>query len=357
MLIAPDALWVLLGALALDAVIGDPDSLWRRLPHPVVWLGRIVAFGDRRLNRETWRGAWRRAAGTVWLAVLLAAGAGAGWLVETALRALPFGPAWIALAASVLIAQRSLHHHVARVGGASTPEAARAAVSMIVGRDTSRLDEAGIARAAIESTAENFSDGVVAPAFWFALAGLPGLVAYKAVNTADSMIGHLSERHRDFGWASARLDDLLNLVPARLSAVLIALAAPLAGGSVRCALAAAWRDAGTHRSPNAGWPEAAMAAALGLALGGPRIYPAGPVDAPFLFAEGGRDARLGDIGRGLRVFIGACALGAALVAALALTAVNFLERDDVSQNRHHALSFCWSMIFSNNRMPLIGTML
>ena len=161
--------------------------------------------------------------------------------------------------------------------------------------------------------------GVVAPAFWFALGGLSGLVAYKAVNTADSMIGHRSERHRDFGWASARLDDLLNLVPARLSALLIALAAPAAGGAIGEALKVARRDAGTHRSPNAGWPEAAMAAALGLALGGPRIYAAGPVEAPFLHPEGRRDVGTADIARGLRVMTAATLLHAAMGAALALS--------------------------------------
>ncbi|TDR94566.1 adenosylcobinamide-phosphate synthase CbiB [Enterovirga rhinocerotis] len=317
MLSAPDALWVLLGALIADAVIGDPDPVWRRLPHPVVWLGRLVALGDTKLNRENWSRSRRKAAGIAWLTLLLGTAIGAGWLIETALRALPFGPVWVALAASLLIAQRSLYDHVARVRDAPGLEAARQAVSMIVGRETSRLDEAGISRAAIESAAENFSDGIVAPAFWFAIGGLPGLVAYKAVNTADSMIGHLSQRHRDFGWASARLDDLLNLVPARLSALLIAFAAPLAGGSVGRSLRTAWRDAGTHRSPNAGWPEAAMASALGLALSGPRLYAAGPVEAPFLCPEGRRDARLADIGRGLRVMAGACLLQGIAIAALA----------------------------------------
>lgn len=308
MLIAPDALWILLGALVLDALIGDPDWLWRRLPHPVAWLGRLVAFGDRHLNREGASGAIRSIAGMIWLAVLLTVAIGGGWLLERGLRALPLYDLWIAVVASTLIAQRSLYDHVARVRDAETLEAGRAAVSMIVGRETARLDEAGIARAAIESGAENFSDGVVAPAFWFAIGGLPGLIAYKMVNTADSMIGHLSHRHRDFGWAAARLDDLLNLIPARLSALLIALAAGAGGGSPRKALDVAWRDAATHRSPNAGWPEAAMAGALGIALGGPRIYAAGPVDAPFLNAEGRRAAVASDIGRGLKVLMTATLL-------------------------------------------------
>jgi adenosylcobinamide-phosphate synthase len=320
MLVSPDALWVLLVALVLDALIGDPDILWRRWPHPVVWLGGLIGWGDRHLNREAWSGGARRAAGVAWIALVVALTLLVGWLLERGLRALPLGPLWLALAASVLIAQNSLYRHVARVRDAfgEGVEAARGAVSMIVGRETARLDEAGISRAAIESTAENFSDGIVAPAFWFALGGLPGLLAYKAVNTADSMIGHLSERHRDFGWAAARLDDLLNLAPARLSALFVALAAPAAGGSTPKALAAAWRDAGTHRSPNAGWPEAAMAGALGIALGGPRLYAAGPVEAPYLNAEGRRDARRSDIGRGLRVYLGACVIQAAVIAALGL---------------------------------------
>ena len=206
MLVSPDALWVLLGALVLDALIGDPDILWRRWPHPVVWLGRLIGWGDRHLNREAWSGGMRRAAGIAWIVVVVALTIAAGWLLERGLRALPSGPLWLALAASVQIAQNSLYRHVARVRDAFGEgiEAARGAVSMIVGRETARLDEAGISRAAIESTAENFSDGIVAPAFWFAVGGLPGLLAYKAVNTADSMIGHLSDRHRDFGWAEPR---------------------------------------------------------------------------------------------------------------------------------------------------------
>ncbi|MBV9078242.1 MAG: cobalamin biosynthesis protein CobD, partial [Methylobacteriaceae bacterium] len=232
------------------------------------------------------------------------------------------GAILLALAASVLLAQQSLFLHVRaveRAFAAGGLPAARRAVSMIVGRDPDRLDDAGVARAAIESCAENFSDGVVAPAFWFALGGLPGLLVYKAVNTADSMVGHLSERHRAFGWASARLDDVLNLAPARLAGLLVALAAPAGGGRIGPALAVMERDARLHRSPNAGWPEAAMAGALGLALGGPRVYAAGPVDEPMLNAAGRRDAAPGDIGRALRVMAAAAVEHAALVVILALT--------------------------------------
>lgn len=316
----PDALPILIGALLIDALIGDPDAIWRRWPHPVVWIGRLVAAGDRRLNRPEWSTSARKAAGVVGIALLVALALAAGSAIQAGATALPGGPALVALAASVLLAQRSLYEHVRRVHVAfasGLPEARRA-VSMIVGREPESLDEAAVVRAAIESTAENFSDGIVAPAFWFALGGLPGLVAYKAVNTADSMVGHLSERHRAFGWAAARLDDLLNIVPARLSAALLAVGGGLAGGGLLTAVRVSWRDARLHRSPNAGWPEAAMAGALGLALGGPRLYAAGPVEEPFLNGEGRRDANPADIGRALRVLVAAGFAHGALYGALLL---------------------------------------
>ncbi|WP_375458268.1 adenosylcobinamide-phosphate synthase CbiB [uncultured Enterovirga sp.] len=320
MVFSGDALWILVGALVLDALVGDPDWLWRRWPHPVVWLGRLVATGDEFLNLERWSDPVRRAAGAVGLLALVAVALASGYAIEVGLRALPAGLLWLALAASILLAGRSLYDHVRRVDlafAAGGITAARHAVSMIVGRDPASLDEAGIARAAIESAAENVSDGLVAPAFWFALLGLPGLVAYKAVNTADSMIGHLSPRHRAFGWAAARFDDLVNLVPARLSGLAIALAAPAAGGRIGIAWRVMVRDAGIHRSPNAGWPESAMAGALNLRLAGPRVYAAGPVDEPFLNPEGG-DATPRDIDRALRVMVAAGALHAALWLGLAL---------------------------------------
>jgi adenosylcobinamide-phosphate synthase len=225
------------------------------------------------------------------------------------------------LIASVFIAQHSLYQHVDRVRSAFTEEdlaAAREAVSMIVGRDPEQLDEAGVCRAAIESCAENFSDGVVAPVFWLALLGLPGLIAYKAINTADSMIGHRGERFEAFGWAAARLDDLVNLVPARLAGLLLAIVAPVAGGSIATSLKVMRRDAPIHRSPNAGWPESAMAAALGLALAGPRRYAEGMVDDPFINAAARKDANPDDIGRALDLYFAACVLEGAGYAALAL---------------------------------------
>jgi adenosylcobinamide-phosphate synthase len=321
MLDVSDTLCILVGALAFDALIGDPAILWRRWPHPVAWFGNLIAWGDRRLNRPTLSDDARRHAGIALVVGLVSLALAAGLAIERLLLALPGGALLLALVASVLIAQRSLYDHVRRVHdafGESGLAGARIAVSMIVGRDPDSLDEAGVARAAIESSAENFSDGVVAPAFWFACLGLPGLVSYKAVNTADSMIGHLSPRYRHFGWAAARLDDLVNVVPARLAGILIALAAPLAGGRIGAALAVMGRDARIHRSPNAGWPEASMAGALGLALAGPRLYASGRVDEPLLNTDGRKQARAVDIARALRVMVGAGCLHAALYGALAI---------------------------------------
>jgi adenosylcobinamide-phosphate synthase len=315
-----DPLWLVPAAVVFDAVIGDPDALWRRWPHPVVWLGTLIGYLDAGLNLPAWSARRRRLAGIVALVTVLAAAVITAWIVETVLRRLPAGQWFVALVASVFIAQRSLFDHVWRVYvafAAGGRPAARTAVAMIVGRDSDSLDEAGICRAAVESCAENFSDGVVAPVFWFALLGLPGLVAYKATNTADSMIGHRTPRHRAFGWAAARFDDLVNLVPARLSGLLIVAVAPLVGGRPTTTVRAMVRDARSHRSPNAGWPESAMAAALGVALAGPRRYGAETVDDPFL-NPAGRTAVPNDIARALRVLVAACCLQAAVYAVLSL---------------------------------------
>jgi adenosylcobinamide-phosphate synthase len=316
-----DTLFVVVAALAFDALIGDPDWLWRRLPHPVALIGSFIGWLDRRLNLETWSPAQRKLAGVSVVILLLALSALAGLLIEAALRQNAFGNLLIGLIASTLIAQRSLYQHVARVRTAFADGGlveARRAVSMIVGRDPDQLDEAAVCRAAIESCAENFSDGVVAPVFWLALLGLPGLIAYKAINTADSMIGHLSPRHASFGWAAARLDDLVNLIPARLSGLLVAAVAPVAGGTAPTALKVMWRDATKHRSPNAGWPESAMAGALGVALAGPRRYGKRIVDDVFLNAEARKEATPDDIGRALNLLTAVCLLQAAAYAALAL---------------------------------------
>jgi adenosylcobinamide-phosphate synthase len=261
-------------ALILDAVLGEPRAVWDRWPHPAVLMGRTVGWLDRRLNG----GAARRLKGVVALVVLVA-GAGA---LGLALAALPWMVAEVVVGA-VLLAQRSLADHVRAVAAAlrlSVGEGRRS-VAMIVGRDTATLDEAGVARAAIESGAENLSDGVVAPAFWMLLGGLPGILIYKAVNTADSMIGHRTPRHEEFGWASARFDDVLNLIPARLTAAMIWATRPRAG-----VWRAIIRDARLHRSPNAGWPEAAMAQVLDVALSGPRSYHGEAREFPWVHPEG-----------------------------------------------------------------------
>ncbi len=302
-------LLALVAALLLDARFGEPNWLWARIPHPAALLGRLVDRLDRALNR----GGARRLRGALALLLLLVV----AWSAGSAVEAIPHaGPFLSALGAAALLAQRSLIEHVEAVaiGLRDGLAEGRLAVSRIVGRDPSALDEPAIARAAIESAAENFSDGVVAPAFWYLVGGLPAMLVYKAVNTADSMIGHRTERHARFGWAAARLDDGVNLVPARLSALLIAAGSP----ATRRALRTAWRDAAAHVSPNAGWPEAAMAGGLGVVLGGPRSYEGRRVDGATLYAEGWRDLGPGEIFRATRVLARAWILATALcVAALA----------------------------------------
>ena len=304
-------LWMLAAALALDAAVGDPDAVWRRLPHPVVLLGRLVGGLDLTLNRTRFWPGFRKALGVLAVLVIAAVAAAIGFAVEYLFGLIPYGWIGTVIVAAILLAGRSLHAHVRAVAlafAAGGLDAARIAVSRIVGRDPASLDEAGVCRAAIESTAENFSDAVVAPALWFALLGLPGMLAYKAISTADSMIGHMSPRYEQFGWASARLDDLVNIPASRLAGLLIALAAPAAGGSIPEAFRVMRRDSPGHHSPNAGWPEAAMAAALGLALLGPRRYRGVLTAAPYLNAAGRRQATPDDILRALRVYRAAWAL-------------------------------------------------
>jgi adenosylcobinamide-phosphate synthase len=310
-------------ALLIEALVGYPDRLVGAIGHPVTWIGALIARLDAGLNRPSLSPGARRVGGVVSLAIVVAVATAAGVIIERGLLLLPFGIFLAALAASALIAQRSLHHHVAAVATALERDglaAGRVAVAKIVGRDPQVLDEAGVARAAIESLAENFSDGVVAPVFWMALAGLPGAAAYKAINTADSMIGHRSPRHAAFGWGAARLDDLVNLPASRLAALLVVGAAALGG---RAAARAAWRavirDAGGHRSPNAGYPEAAFAGALGLALAGPRVYGGVTVDDAVM-GDGRRSATASDIRAALALYRRADALLIALIGVLALIA-------------------------------------
>jgi adenosylcobinamide-phosphate synthase len=287
-------------AMAADGLVGWPNGLYARIGHPVTWIGRAIGACDRALNRETDAAFVRRLAGVVTLLVITAMAAVPAYLVTLVLPAGVFGLFLTALLAWPLIAVRSLYDHVHAVAeplGAANLPAARLAVSMIVGRDPSQLDTAGVARAALESLAENTSDGVVAPLFWGVLLGLPGIAAYKAINTLDSMIGHKTPRFVDFGWASARFDDLVNLAPARLTGLLFAAIS----GEWPRSLASMRADAARHRSPNAGWPEAAMAGALGIRLSGPRIYADHVADEPWVNGSA-PDPTSADLTRGLGLY-------------------------------------------------------
>ncbi len=289
--------WIVLAAAAIEAAVGYPDALHRRLPHPVAWIGALISSLEARLNRTVFGEPLRRAFGVMTLLAIVGISGGAGGLI--ARLAGPWGVVafgWLGLA------QRSLWDHVRAVAkplSAGDLDAARLAVGRIVGRDVQRLDESGVAAAAIESLAESFCDGVVAPLFWFVVGGLPGLFVYKAVNTADSLIGHRESRWRSFGWASARFDDLLNWIPARLAGAMVSLAGP---GGWRVM----FRDARKHASPNAGWPEAAMAGALGVRLGGPVWYDGEPSERPVLGEGGGGGAA--DLDRALKLYLVACAI-------------------------------------------------
>ncbi len=297
-------------ALALDAWLGEPDSAWKRVPHPVVLIGNAVDAMDRIVNK----GKGRRIKGVAVAALLIfgAAVIGAvismfGWFVE-------------AIAAAILLSHKSLIEHVRAVAdGLRRSEAeGRREVAKIVGRDTASLDSPAIARAAIESAAENFSDGVVAPAFWFALFGLPGMLAYKAINTADSMIGYKNHRYAEFGWAVARLDDGLNWVPARLSAVVFCFC-----GRAQASWLSIRADARLHRSLNAGWPEAAMAQTLNVALSGPRAYEAEIEDAPYIHANGKRQIGPAEIDEALTVLWQAWRWVFSMALAFALLTILF----------------------------------
>jgi len=315
------AITLTLLALLIEATFGYPDWLVRTIGHPVTWMGRLISALDRSLNRDDMDAPRRRTAGAIALIVTIGTVVVIAHILEVTLYELPFGTAVVAIAASTLLAQRSLYEHVERVAVALETKglaAARQTVSHIVGRDPDSLDEAGVARAAIESLAENFSDGVVAPAFWLAAAGLPAGSAYKAINTADSMVGHRTPRHGAFGWAAARVDDLVNVPASRLSALLIVAAAAITpGASPGNAWRAIVRDARHHRSPNAGYPEAAMAGALDLALAGPRSY-GGIEIADAVMGNGRRVATAADIHTALSLYFRADAILVAAVAALTL---------------------------------------
>lgn len=308
-------------ALVLDLLFGEPKWLYARMPHPIVWIGNLISGLEARLHRPHFGPPGQIALGAILVAVTVAlcaiAGGAVAWLSGKS------GYGWIVtgVVGSIFIAARSLHDHVAAVAlglSQGLPEG-RVAVSHIVGRDPAQLDEAGVSRAALESLAENFSDAVVAPLFWFLLAGLPGLLAYKAINTLDSMIGHRNEHYLYFGRVAARLDDAVNWPGARIAGALLCLGAVVAPG---LSAAGAWRimrrDGGKHASPNAGWPEAAMAGALGLALTGPRIYDGKIVDGAWI-GDGDGPASAADIARGCNLYRWTCGLVvlAMLLAAMA----------------------------------------
>ncbi len=313
----PGGAIMLLLALGLDWLIGDP----RWLPHPVRWMGNLTAFLDARLNRAKRSDGERVIRGLLAVVAVVGLSAVAGWAVANYVGTLPYG--WVAELAlvSLLIAQRGMLGHTIRVIRALKKDGVaggRRAVARIVGRETKELDEHGVARAAIESCAESYSDGVVAPVLWYLLLGLPGLAAYKAVNTMDSMIGHKSERYAAFGMVAARLDDALNWLPARLAGLLIVCAALFVPRARPWkAFATMLRDAGKHVSPNAGWPEAASAGALDLALIGPVRYAGGVTKSAWL-GDGRARATVADMRRMLALFVIACFLASALVALIAL---------------------------------------
>ncbi|MFN3171851.1 MAG: adenosylcobinamide-phosphate synthase CbiB [Hyphomicrobiales bacterium] len=322
-------------ALMLDSLFGEPNWLWKRVPHPVVLIGQLIGWLDRRMNNQEHSPFRQKRVGitalirVIFVVAALAVGILAlVWWVNPILAFVV-----TVLVGAIFLAQRSLHDHVEAVRAPLADNdlpAARQALSMIVGRDTENLDESGIARAALESLAENHSDGVIAPAFWMLIGGLPGIAIFKAINTADSMIGYKTERHLHFGWASAKLDDVVNLLPARVSVGLITLSVAITGLAGQKG-AFAWpdwatirHDAPSHASPNAGWPEASYASALGIALGGPRTYPSGTVEAPYINGAGRKHLEAGDIRKGLALFRATCA-ATLLVVVLIAAAIGFLQ--------------------------------
>jgi adenosylcobinamide-phosphate synthase len=312
-------------AMLIELTLGYPQQLLRVIGHPVTWIGWLIGVLDRFLNGDADGQVWRRIAGIIAILVVIAIVGSIAYLLQRLLFLLPFGIFAVALLASTLLAQRSLYRYVADVATALETggvEAGRAAVSHIVGRDAAMLDASGVARAAIESLAENFSDAIVAPVLWTVIAGLPGAAIYKAINTADSMIGHPTKRYAAFGWAAARLDDLVNLPASRLAALFLIAAAAGLRFNVGAAWSATWRDAPRHRSPNAGYPEAAMAGALGLSLAGPRVYDSVKIDDAVM-GFGNRNADAADIRRALALFRRADAV---LIVLLALFVALFIVR-------------------------------
>lgn len=307
-----DPLFILFFALVLDWYFGEPEALWSRVSHPVVLFGKAVSIADKRLNKPSHSGQKQYKNGALAISLLLFAALFSSFAIEKIVSYFGlFGFLIELFIVFVLLAQKSLVDHVEKVATGLREdglEGGRKAVGMIVGRDPSSLDKSGVSRAAIESLAENFSDGVLAPAFWYAVFGLPGIIIYKMINTADSMIGYRNEKYLWFGRVAAQIDDLANWLPARVSALLIAIGSGLLGGASQCkySLIVALRDSGLHRSPNAGWPEAAMAGGADFALGGPRTYPGEVVQQTYLNSSGKRDLHAEDITKAIKIFALAC---------------------------------------------------
>ena len=307
-------------AALIERYVGYPQALQNAIRHPVQWMGDAITLADEELNIDPDDKLKSNLVGAAALVAIISAFAFPAFIVQWLVSFLPVPLLWTALLATPFIAQKSMRDHVLDVDRALSASliAGRAAVARIVGRDTAKLDESGVAKATLESLAENTADGIVAPLFWFALLGLPGLVAYKVINTADSMIGHMTERHRHFGFAAAKLDDLVNLPASRLTGLLFAGAALMSGKpAAEQALTCMWRDAGKHRSPNAGWPEAAMAGALGLAFGGPRDYDREMIDLPWM-GNGRREMSRADIASGLKLYDHTLWIMTAVLALLAV---------------------------------------
>ncbi len=309
-------------ALVVENFVGYPQTLYKLAGHPVEWIGKLIAYLDEGLNDPDAEADEQRNQGIIAIIVLCLAVGIPAIVAAKILNAIPYG--WIinVALATTMIAQKSLRDHVSAVAHAlpQSLSAARTEVAKIVGRDPHTLDESGIAKAALESLAENTADGITAPIFWYAVAGLPGIVIYKAINTADSMIGHKSEKYLHFGWAAAKLDDLVNLPASRLTGLAFAAAAWfISKANAKVALTSMWRDAGKHQSPNAGWPEAAMAGALGLKFGGPRQYDGEMVELPYM-GNGRTQMTASDINKGLELYDRALLilLGAAVALAMIL---------------------------------------
>lgn len=305
---------VIFGSALIEGIFSYPDRLHRIFPHPVTWAGNLIDILEQRFNLAKWGERTRRISGTLSLLVVVGLTGGIGMTLDIFLSHSTWGLVIAAFIGSFGLATRNLYDHVAAVAKPLSRDdlgSARSVVGRIVGRDTDAMDEQAVAAAATESLAESFNDGVIAPLFWFFVGGLCGLFVYKVVNTADSMIGHREERWRAFGWAAARTDDLMNLIPARLAGCLIVLAA--GGRGWRILL----RDASKHASPNSGWPEAAMAGALGCSLGGPVSYDGVTADRPVL-GEGSKPDNK-TLGRSLQLYIRACALGIACLSAASLS--------------------------------------